>query len=109
MAPAVSLYGLLKGGMCKCFEHQTTESQELEKHMQVHIFRGPGRIFGFTAQASGQNLPQKYAPWLEFRSIELLNDQHTPGVDANECLCDIETYGVHVTDAHVRITEEAIR
>lgn len=77
--------------------------------MQVHIFRGPGRIFGFTAQPSGENLPRKYAPWSEFKTIELRKGEHTPGVDANECLSDIETYGVHVTDAHARITEDALR
>jgi hypothetical protein len=31
------------------------------------------------------------------------------GVDVNDCLRDLETYGVHVTDAHVRITEDATR
>ena len=77
--------------------------------MQVHIFRGPGRIFGFTAQSSGENLPQKYAPWTAFKTIELRKDERTPGVDANECLDDIAAHGVHVTDAHVRITEVAIR
>ena len=77
--------------------------------MQVHIFRGPGRIFGFTAQPSGENLPQKYAPWSAFKTVELHKGKHTPGVEANECLSDIEAYGVHVTDAHSRITEEAIR
>ena len=77
--------------------------------MQVHIFRGPGRIFGFTADATGGNLPQKYAPWTAFKSIELLKGEETPGVDASECLHDIETHGVHVTDAHIRITEEAVR
>lgn len=77
--------------------------------MQVHIFRGPGRIFGFTAQQTGENLPQKYSPWTEFKTIELRQGEHTAGVDADECLSDIEVYGVHVTDAHARITEDAIR
>ncbi len=77
--------------------------------MQIHIFKGPGRVFGFTARQSGDNLPQKYAPWTEFKTIELQRDLQTPGVDANECLDDIEAHGVHVTDAHVRITEQAIR
>ncbi len=31
-----------------------------------------------------------------------------PGLDTGECLDDIETYGFHITDAHVRITETAI-
>jgi hypothetical protein len=30
-------------------------------------------------------------------------------VDVNDCLRDLEAYGVHVTDAHVRITENAIQ
>jgi len=77
--------------------------------MQVHIFRGAGRIFAFTAQPSGENLPSKYAPWSEFKTIELHKGEHTPGVDADECLSDIEAYGIHVTDAHARITEDAIR
>jgi hypothetical protein len=76
--------------------------------MQVHIFKGTGRIFGFTANQSGENLPQKYAPWTAFKTIELQRNERTPGVDANDCLNDIEAHGVHVTDAHVRITEEAI-
>jgi hypothetical protein len=77
--------------------------------MQVHIFRGPGRVFGFTEQPSGINLPQKYAPWTAFKTIQLQHGSHMPGVDTDECLRDIENYGVHVTDAHIRITEEAIR
>lgn len=76
--------------------------------MQIHIFRGPGRIFGFTAQASGDNLPRKYAPWAAFKTIALQEGEHTPGVDADECLADIAVHGVHVTDAHRRITEEAV-
>ncbi|MBX3619005.1 MAG: hypothetical protein KF891_03280 [Rhizobacter sp.] len=77
--------------------------------MQVHIFRGPCRVFDFTADATGGNLPQKYAPWTSFKSVELHKGQNTPGVDVGECLADIELHGVHLTDAHVRITEEAIR
>lgn len=87
----------------------TIESPILGQHMHVYIFRGPGRIVGVTAQPSGENLPQKYAPWSAFKTIELHGGKHTPGIDANECLSDIEAYGVHVTDAHSRITEEAIR
>ncbi len=77
--------------------------------MQIHIFRGPGRVFGFTTDAAGANLPQNYAPWSAFKTIELRRGERTPGVDSDECLDDIEVYGVHITDAHVRITEEAMR
>jgi len=74
--------------------------------MQVHIFRGTGRVFGCTADPLGENLPTKYGPWTTFKAIEMRKDNPVPGVDVNECLRDIEKYGVHVTDAHVRITGE---
>jgi hypothetical protein len=31
------------------------------------------------------------------------------GVEVDECLADMQTFGVHVTDAHVRITEQAVQ
>jgi hypothetical protein len=77
--------------------------------MQVHIFRGPGRVFGCTTESSGANLPSKYAPWTAFKTVELKEGEPTPGLAVDDCLHDLETYGVHVTDAHVRITEDAVR
>lgn len=77
--------------------------------MQVHIFRGPGRVFGFTTQSSGENLPSQFAPWATFKSAEMRQGESMPGVDVDDCLRDLAAYGIHVTDAHARITEEAIR
>jgi hypothetical protein len=77
--------------------------------MRAHIFRGLGRVFGVTEDATGANLPSRFGPWTAFRPIDLNRDGNpTPGVDVNECLADIEKYGFHITDAHVRITESAI-
>jgi hypothetical protein len=76
--------------------------------MLVHVFRGPGRIFGVTQDATGANLPAKFSPWTAFKSIELNRDVPTPGLHVNECLDDLERHGVHVTDAHLRITDSAI-
>jgi hypothetical protein len=77
--------------------------------MQVHIYRGPDRIFGFTEDASGSNLPSRFAPWTSFKTIELERaGEPVPGVNAQECLDDIERYGFHVTDAHVRITDTLV-
>jgi hypothetical protein len=54
-------------------------------------------------------LPPQYAPWTAFKSVELSRDgEPTPGLNKDDCLDDIEKYGVHITDAHVRITESAI-
>lgn len=75
----------------------------------VHIFRGPGRLFGMTEDATGANLPARFAPWTIFKSIELSREgEPTAGVDTKECLDDIEKHGFHITDAHVRITENVI-
>ena len=77
--------------------------------MLVHIFRGPGRVFGFTKDTTGANLPLSISPWDAFKSIHLYPDgQPTPGVDTNACLNDLEKYGFHITKAHVRITETMI-
>jgi hypothetical protein len=77
--------------------------------MLVHIFRGPGRVFGFKEDATGADLPSQFSPWTVFKSIELSRDvEPKAGVDTDECLKDIETHGFHITDAHVRITESVI-
>jgi len=77
--------------------------------MEVHIFRGPGRVFGFTPDATGNNLPSRLGPWNTFRTILLSRDgAPTPGVETKDCLDDLEMYGFHITDAHVRITDRVI-
>jgi hypothetical protein len=77
--------------------------------MQVHLFRGPGRVFGFTADPAGANLPAQFAPWSHFKSVEMRPGEPMPGVEVDECLADMAAFGVHLTDAHVRITEQALR
>jgi hypothetical protein len=74
--------------------------------MPVYIFRGPGRVFGFTAHAAGENLPSRYAPWTAFKAVEMIRGQAMPGMEVDACLDDLEIYGFHITDAHVRITED---
>lgn len=74
--------------------------------MLLYLFRGPGRVFGFTPDANGANLPAKFAPWVPFKSVELSRDHATPGVDSAVCLDDIAQHGFHLTDAHVRITDQ---
>jgi hypothetical protein len=77
--------------------------------MQVHLFRGPGRVFGFTADQAGANLPPRFAPWTHFKSVEMHQGEPMPGVDVDDCLADIAAFGIHVTDAHVRITQQAMQ
>ncbi|CAN7469621.1 hypothetical protein LJR231_003176 [Phyllobacterium sp. LjRoot231] len=73
--------------------------------MQVHIFRATGRVFGFTQNNSGANLPQQYGPWNAFKKMEMIRGETMPGMNIDEYLDDITIYGYHLTDAHVRITE----
>lgn len=77
--------------------------------MQAHVFKGPGRIFAVTTDSAGRNLPAKYAPWAAFKIVELQKGLPTPGLDVDECLSDLEHYGLHLTDAHARITDEGLR
>jgi hypothetical protein len=77
--------------------------------MLVHIFRGPARVFGFTEDATGANLPAQFAPWTGFRSLELeRGGEPNPSFNTDECLQDIEAHGFHITDAHVRITDRVL-
>ena len=75
--------------------------------MQVHAFRGQGRVFGFTEQGAGANLPPRFGPWVPFKVLELTRGTAQPGLNVEECLDDIEAHGLHLTDAHVRITPSA--
>jgi len=66
-------------------------------------------VFGCTEDVTGTNLPQQLGPWQLFKTIELFKGgPETPGLDGDECIADIESYGFHVTDAHVRITDSLI-
>ena len=76
--------------------------------MQVNIFRGTGRVFGFCADAGGKNLPAQYGPWTAFKSLQMHPDEPQGGVDVNACLADIGTHGFHLTDAHRPITHLAV-
>ena len=77
--------------------------------MTVYAFRGPGRVFGFTGDATGANLPSKFAPWSAFKTLELNREgAPTPGVNSEACLNDIEKHGFHITDAHARITDTVV-
>lgn len=71
-------------------------------------FRGPGRVLGVTADATGANLPARFAPWVSFKSVELNRDKPNPGVGPGECLDDIEKHGFHITDAHIRIVDQVV-
>lgn len=72
--------------------------------MTIYTFHGGGRVFGFTPDQSGSNLPNQWGNWTAFKTIELTRGQNSnPNVKTDECLDDIEAFGYHITDAHVRV------
>jgi hypothetical protein len=74
----------------------------------VHVLRGQDRVFGFTLDEQGANLPGQYGPWTGFKTIELHHDEPYQGVDVDACLDDIGKHGFHLTAAHQRITQLAL-
>ena len=76
--------------------------------MKIQIYRGTGRVFAFVAVGHETPLPQRHGPWASFKIVDLVAGQPQPGVDVGDCLEDIARHGIHVTDAHARITQEAI-
>jgi hypothetical protein len=78
--------------------------------VRVHLFRGTGRVFGCSGDAAGVNLPARFGPWHSFKTFEMnRGDEPRPRINIDDCLGHIEQYGFHMTDAHVRITESALR
>ena len=76
--------------------------------MRLYLFRGTGRVFGVTADDAGSNLPEAPGPWQSFKVLDLERGQAQPGLDVDECLDDIEAHGIHITDAHMRITDQFV-
>ena len=70
---------------------------------RVHVLRGQDRVFGFTLDEQGTNLPLQYGPWTTFKTIELHHDEPYQGVEVSVCLDDISKHGFHLTAAHKRI------
>jgi NTE family protein len=75
---------------------------------KVHVFTSRDRVFGFSLNEQGTNLPQQFGPWVSVSAIELYDDESHQGFDMTACLEDITQYGFHLTAAHKRITQLAI-
>ena len=76
--------------------------------MQVHLFRGTGRVFACTGDSEGAKLPAQFGPWTAVKTVEMTRGEPMPGVEVDDCLDDIAAHGLHLTDAHVRITDQVI-
>lgn len=72
--------------------------------MILHIFKGSERVFAVTPDEAGSNLPSRHGPWERFKVMDMHPNEPQAGVDVNECLQDIDRYGMHLTRSHERIT-----
>ncbi len=74
--------------------------------MQVYVFNGKATIYGFTADATGANLPASHGPWTPRNAVEM-NRGETPriAVDTDEALNNIEKHGFHLQGARIDVTE----
>ena len=67
---------------------------------KVHVLRGQDRVFGFTLDRHGTNLPRQYGPWTTFKTIELHHDEPYQGVDVSVCLEDIRNENADLAAGH---------
>ncbi len=65
-------------------------------------------MFACTADSEGAKLPAQFGPWVAVKTVEMTRGEPMPGVDVDDCLDDIAAHGLHLTDAHVRITDQVI-
>lgn len=80
--------------------------------MEVYAFRGgKERVFAFTPDRTGANLPAQLGPWSLFKTLEIQRGDEAPrgAFNVDECFDDMERYGFHITEAHVRITESVVQ
>ncbi|WP_432814404.1 hypothetical protein [Sphingorhabdus sp.] len=74
--------------------------------MQVHVFKGKGKVYGFTLDATGANLPASHGPWTPSKSIDMQRGE-TPriAVNTDAALDNIEKHGFHLQGVSIVSTE----
>ena len=73
--------------------------------MRVDIFRGIGRVFGFTESGGEEKLPPQYGPWVAFKTLELVRDEAQPDRRA----CPHHPGGNRLTSVPVAMTTQLVR
>ncbi len=76
--------------------------------MKVYVFSGPKRVFGFTEDVDGANLPTQQGLWKSFGELDM-NRGETPriAVNTDEALDDIERQGYHLVQTKI-VTSETV-
>ncbi|WP_137044683.1 hypothetical protein [Pseudolabrys sp. FHR47] len=73
--------------------------------MKVYVFNSTisSKVYGFTGDASGANLPTEQGPWKPFKSLEM-NPGETArvGVNTDAVLMGIHDKGYYLTAAEIK-------
>lgn len=76
--------------------------------MMVFVFKSTQnpKVYGFTVDATGANLPGEQGPWVPFKSIEMkAGEKGRIGVDTDAVLMGIADNGYYLTAAAVKFEE----
>lgn len=66
--------------------------------MQVHVFKGLGKWYGFTADRTGMNLPAAQGPWAFVRTEDMDRGENPRvAVSTEDVLTGIAALGYFVT------------
>ena len=76
--------------------------------MKVYVFNSAKnlKVYGFTPDATGANLPAEQGPWKAFKSLDM-NSGETPrsGVNSDAVLIGIHDRGYYLTAAEIKFEE----
>ena len=66
--------------------------------MRIYVFTASkDASFGFTTNAGGDNLPDRFGPWMLFKDIDIQSfEEHRIGVDVEEMLHSMKEDGYFV-------------
>jgi len=80
--------------------------------MRVHVFSSEqsSKLFGFTPDQKGQNLPGAQGPWRYFKSVDLSSGgADLIGESKANIQSGIEINGFHIAGAEIRVGEELVK
>lgn len=64
------------------------------------------KVYGFTADATGANLPDQQGPWIPFKSLKMnVGEKGRIGVDTDAVLMGISDHGYYLTAAEVKFED----
>ena len=74
---------------------------------RIHVFKGAGNDYGFTANPNGTNLPDDKGPWHQVRDTEMNHgDGPRFGVSSDDILDAVEHGNAYIASVRVQISDK---